>query len=250
MRIKKYLLVMVFVLSVSWVHATDYQVDIGFGVTHSDNADAVGLFGNYYFDEVNTDNVPLAEAAFLGRSNSIFGGFSHVNGNSFSSQNTFVLGANYYKGHFFVSPELYTTDVGFSHFSTFGVRVGYLPIDGLLISSYTNHQGWNPNINVKYVKPFGEGKAFSIQAEYFDFGGDNFVRRHRNKFSMNSNYYFNQKTSLGIAYSEGIGGVKDTSLRARHFFTPKLSTNLSVTNAELPVGRDETIVGIDVSFRY
>lgn len=219
--------------------AQPYQIEAGASLSHvnpdhggSDNQ--FGAYGIYHFNQVQTTNRPLAEAAFLQRSSNAY----------LRTQQDFDViqaGAEFYIPDtiFYVAAELLRTDYDNSdHNNDWGVRVGVTPINGLLVyTQYYDEQGYDFNVHAKYVMDLGYNNALNIEAGYSDFD-------HHSAVYVFGDYYFNHSFSAGAGYSD-IHDNDAFTIRARNFFTPTIAGEASFTKGD---NYDQFTIGASIRF--
>jgi hypothetical protein len=147
------------------------------------DADIWRVFGEYYFEQVNTEKVPLAEAAYLGRKSSVELLWTRTNIEA-TDLDALQLAAQVY-----VPNTMLFVAVGGSRADTlvrgpFGLETdqatdwfavaGITPFDGLRISTYYgNEQGYDPNVAVKYVSKIRDSYFYGAWLQLVDpSGGD------------------------------------------------------------------------------
>lgn len=205
--------------------AQPYQFEVGASLTHYDpdqgsSDKSLGASGEYHFEQVQTANRPLAEAAFLQRS-------SHVYARGSNDLDIIYTGVNFYIPNtlFYVAAELQRVDVNNYRNNDWGVRFGLTPIDGLLLwTSYYDEPGYDLNIHAKYVLDLGYNNAVNLEAGYTDLDEDNHIY-------LFGDFYFNRTFSVGAGYND-YAGEDAFTLRTRKFFTDRISGEAAFTDAD------------------
>ncbi len=238
MKIKLKSVIVISALCVSsFVFAESYNFDLGANVGRFDVDDtnvkqsSYGFEGAYYFNEVLTENVPLAEAAYLGKNSNVNASIGHFSQDS-------VSGDNYNAGVEFFIPESFLYVAGGISRATYDLKrsnakwtdndwyanIGITPIDGLLVAtSYAHDQGYDANIYAKYVTDIGGDQYVNIEARYED--GDFGDAKH-----LIGDYYFDSSFSVGAGvFREGSNAYL---LRARKFFGEPFSVDLTYIGGE------------------
>lgn len=228
------------------VLAAPYQYDVGAEVVRTDldglnsETNKYGLTGAYYFDAVKTSNVPLAEAAFLGKNSNVHAGVSNLSRPG-PNLNSYEVGAE-----FFIPENFLYVDAGVKQARTKGntdndwyTTLGLTPIDGLLVTtSYAHDEGYDANIRAKYVAPLlGAGEFINVEAAFRD--GDGYTYKE-----LAGDYYLDTTFSVGgiirNAHSDTSFGV-----RARKFFTEEISADASYEDTP-----DGNVVTVGANIRF
>jgi hypothetical protein len=198
-----------------------------------------GLGGAYYFNAVTTANVPLAEAAFLGKNSNVYADASRFSASG-QHLNAYQVGAEFYIPENFLYVNAGVTKIKGQNFSDsdWYTSAGITPIDGLLISTiYSHDAGYDANLSVKYVTAIGGSQFINVQASVADedegaikmIGGD---------------FYVNNSLSFGGAISQQ-QSENTFTLRARNFFTEEISGEISFEDAP-----DENSIRVGASVRF
>jgi hypothetical protein len=204
------------------------------------------LSGTWYFAPVSTEAVPLAEAAFLGKASNLsavaarFEVFDeHLNAQAAN------IGYYFPGGLFFASAGVsrsqnitaINSQVVLKETNTrwFGA-LGVTPLDGLLVTTDFDENGYDPNITARHVGklPNAHFYAGSVGVVKPD-GGDTFFR-------LDFDYYFDDTTSAGIGYADGSEAI---TLRGRKFFSQAWALGVSAYTAD---GADG--FNIEVTWRH
>lgn len=248
--------------------AQNYQMEGGAHYMYSDFADGMmetdhfGFDFKYHFDVVSTAGHPLAEAAFLERSNNIFAGYRYSDSdidlglNKVSGKNhLFNFGGEAFIEDFYVSANIGlnqmkiegekddTTDVG--------LRVGYLPMDGFLVTlGYDKDDSSDIDIvslGAKIVTPLEGEMAVNIEAEIgvADDDDDTVV------YEIGGDLYFNHAMSAGLKLGgiDASGAKTEIELRGRYFVTPLVSVNAFYID-NLEYVKKSNAFGIGANMRF
>lgn len=238
--------------------AATYQSEISATYADIDISDSsaegyfVGLEGTYYFAPVDTANHPLAEAAFIQKSNNVYLNLGNTEyksdagrsdiyhrslGVDFYVPNTMVYlgaGINEGKSKTAFSGENYSYSTKWD--SAWFVRAGIAPVTGLLVwSEFTEDvdvsDEWN--INGKYVIPLSGEHALNIEASYEN--SYDVV----DAITVAADYYLDRNLSLGAGFTnlsyDGDGDNNSETeylIRARQFFTDNASLELSYADSD------------------
>ena len=212
------------------------------------DVDWVTVAGTWYFAPVSTDNVPLSEAAYLGRASFLSAGASrvdlddldtHLDGQGvnvgyYIPNTIFFVGAGVSHGQIItgLSSTVVEKDYNTRVFGTIGVT----PLDGLLVTTNIGEGGYDPNIAARYV-----GK---LPNSHFYAGRVSVVIPDRGDtaYGLDFDYYFDDSTSLGVGY--GTAGDR-IELRAERFFSKSWAAGVSAYTADGVDG-----FGLNVTWRH
>ena len=166
--------------------------------------DAATLAGTWYFAPVSTDNVPLAEAAFLGRASSLSASATQFDflGTHLDAQGAsvgyYIPGTMFYAGAGVSRDEtligISSTTVVTEYNTNWSGTLGIAPLDGLLLTTDFQEHGYDPNITARYVGklPNNHFYAGSVNlADNDDVG---------TTLGLDFDYYFDDSTSLGRGF--------------------------------------------------
>ena len=227
--------------------ADTYQVDLSANALRFENDqsnnthEAFELGGSYYFKAVETNNLPLAEAAYLGKNSNVFAGFGvSPKQNGVPNQKVYAVGAEFYipESFLYVSAGGSRHSVNHEHDHDWFTTVGVTPIDGLLVTTSYNHDdGYDANIHAKYVTSIGTGQFINVEAGLADTDFGTYK-------SVGGDFYIDNTFSVGANIADDDTGTEYT-LRTTKFFTEQFSANLAFTDAD---EGNEFVVG--ASFRF
>src|SRR5688572_8448176 len=141
------------------VQADDYRAEVRVYGQHVDlpddsaDADLLGATGTWYLEPVRTDGLPLAEAAFLGRSSFVSAAAAR---SELGDEKIDILSASF---GYYVPDTIFYGRLGFTYLddfspgdrSIFSGTFGITPLDGLLLTTDFDENGWDPNVTAKYV---------------------------------------------------------------------------------------------------
>ena len=118
----------------------------------------------------------------------------------------------------------------------FNATVGVTPLDGLLVTTSFNEEGWDPNITARHVGklPNSHFYAASVTAVDPDEG-------HLD-LGVDFDYFIDDTFSLGAGFGSG---SDDWSVRAQKFFTPKFSVS-----GRASTGDDGDGFGATIQWRF
>ena len=239
------------------VLADDYQFEVK-GALGRDTPSAddslfgditgVSLAGTWYFAPVSTDNVPLSEAAYLGRASFVSAGVAsadidgldtRLNGQGvhvgYYIPNTMfyaVLGVSHGEGITAVNST--TVETGYN--TTIFGRLGLTPLDGLLVSTEFSEGGYVPNVDARYVGKLPNSHYYAGRVSLVDPDGGDL------SYGLDFDYYFDATTSVGLGFGEA--GSR-WELRAEKFFMKSWAAGVSAYTASGVNG-----FGVNVTWRH
>jgi len=219
MKIKTLAVATAMIFSSGLASANSYQGEVGATYTDVDGGDgSFGLRGELHLNPVQTRNLPLAEAAFLQQSSNIYA-------ESSDDFDNLTVGGELYipDTMFFVGAGVNRISNGGSDTTLFA-SLGLTPIDGMLITTDFTDDGYDANIEVKYVIDLGAGNFANFEGQYRDGDVDDYLR-------LDADFYFDRTLSIGAGYADNYGADEFT-LRARNFFTEEISGEISFTDSE------------------
>jgi hypothetical protein len=211
------------------------------------DVNAITISGTWYFKPVSIDGVPLAEAAFLGRSNYLSAVAARYDGFVDTDQNALAAGVGYYipGTMFFISGGATRMEAVVAVSSTVVVKrydtswfgtLGIAPMDGLLIATNFREDGYDPNISARHVGKLPNGHFYTGSVSYIDpeFGDSS--------FGLGFDYYLDESTSLGVGYEHA---GERWELRAEKFFSKSWAAGVSAHTADGSEG-----FGLNVTWRH
>ena len=255
--------------------------------TSTDKSTTLGA--TIYFSPVNTENKPLAEAAFLDKSSSVIIGYiklktdfqnsspNSIDGsgplfaiNYITKTDAFILGAVYSTQDVESDPDGITGDI-----KTTGIEIGkYLDDSSVIrllyisndteIQSTTLNQTINVdleqyNLSFKTVRPLDDASFYHL--------GINFVYNKIDSASVNDDdsqrvevqgdYYFTRMTSLGAMASFNSSDDitpegKTLAIGGAHFFVPQIALTIKLSKffALDSQDKDTDSISVDVIARF
>jgi len=211
--------------------------------------DQWSLAGTWYFAPVSTDNVPLAEAAYLGRASFLTASAASIDFDGLvdTSLNGQGVNVGYYipntmfyaslgvsRGQFLTA--INSTILEKDYDTTVFGSLGITPIDGLLVTTDFNEDGYDLNLTARYVGKLPNNHFYAGSVSLADPDqGDVAV-------GLDFDYYFDEATSLGIGYGEP--GSR-WELRAQRFFSKSWAAGFSAYTADGVDG-----IGLNVRWRH
>ena len=248
----------------------------------------IGLSAEIYFSLVNTENKPLAQAAFLDKSSSVIVGYikgerelqnANVNSidtngplieiNYITDTDAFILGALYFKQDLDTDPVLVKGDS-----KTIGITIGkYLNDSSAVKFSYASSDIEVRNfvstqasseeidyyeLSYKTVQSLGTTSYFSfstgIELRKAESAS---VKEDNHELAFLGEYYFNRMTSLGVAASFNSGdNVSDEGktfgIGVTHFFIPQFALNIDMSrfNADDSQTEDADSISVEAIARF
>ena len=172
----------------------------------SADADAITIGGVIHFAPVETASKPLAEAAYLEKSNNlrlIHGKLNFDDSNS--SLNIAQMEFYVPSAMLYIAPHyLYFSASGdgeSSSFNTYGLSLGITPLAGLRVSTaWTDEIDYEFNFDVKYVANLRNNNAINIELSYAKSEDDEFEEED-DYFGIKLDYFLDQTLSIGIEYN-------------------------------------------------
>lgn len=223
--------------------ADDYRAELGVGFEHTSfdgdglpDAREFGVAGTFYLEPVNTDGLPLAEAAFLGRSSFLRAGTARA---EFGDEKIDILQATF---GYYVPETIFYGELSFTYLDDFGPgdrsniagAFGVTPLDGLLVLTRFDEDGWDPNVSAKYVGKLPNAHYYAATVSAVDpDAGDVDVR-------LDFDYFLDNTFSVGAGV-----GRHDWTFRAEKFFTPGFAVGGRFT-----AGDDADEIGAGVTWRF
>jgi hypothetical protein len=246
MKLKLFFAATIFSIS-AFASADAYQSEVGASVARwnldglNSSSNNYEFNGKYYFNLVRTDNLPLAEAAYLGKNSNVFAAFGRNYGHGYSGDSKIYSG-----GVEVYIPEnfLYLkVDAAHSNYSDSSdnnaiTTIGLTPLDGLRVTtSWDSDESYHANIAAKYVTAIGGGQFINLEASVADTNFGTYK-------SIGGDFYFDNTFSVGAQVSDDDMGT-NYSIRTRKFFSEQFSGELSYADTSL--GNE---VAVGVSFRF
>jgi len=241
---------LLFALAPAAALADDYRFEVKGTfdrLSTDDNVDVAALAGTWYFAPVSTDNVPLAEAAFLGRASSLSATAAqvelagiHLNAGS-ASVGYYIPGTMFYAGVGVSRNEdligLSSTMVLTEYRTTWSGTLGIAPLDGLLLTTDFEEHGYDPNITARYVGKLPNNHFYAGSVNIADHGGYDGT-----SFGLDFDYYFDDSMSVGLGFDD----VGDRwELRGEKFFSKSWAAGVSAYTADFDDG-----FGVRVTWRH
>lgn len=210
------------------------------------------LAGTYYFTPVDTQNKPLAEAAFLSEHSYIRAGYTGYRASwtwadeqvrRVAKRHTNYIDARVYVPH---TPLVLGYGDSFAdddHFATY--MLGLAPIEGLLVYTYYWREDdikSRTNLHAEYVRQLADEQAVRINFSYTDApNGD------KNVYGVSADYYFNRYCSAG--FSLGRDGTTTYGLNTRYFINEQWSLFAQYYTQDDENVASNRIYGLGVAFR-
>ena len=220
------------------VSATAVRFDVNGMSSHVNSYEAEG---KYYFKLVNTDNVPLAEAAYLGKNSNAFISYlkNHARGYSHNSE-VYSGGLEVYipENFLYVKVEGVHQDYRSSSDTSFNTTLGLTPVDGLRVTTtWNSDESYHANLSGKYVTAIGNGQYINLEASLADtdFGTYKLI---------GGDYYFDNTFSVGGEISDDNLGTNYV-IRTRKFFTESFSGELNYVDTQMG-----NLVALGVNYRF
>ncbi len=229
--------------------ADTYQAEVGAkaarwdldGVNSSLNSYTAN--GKYYFNAVKTDNLPLAEAAYLGKNSNAFLNLTRQYGHGYVADvKKYSAGVEVYIPENFLYIRVegvhrrYEWDSDTSALTT----IGLTPLDGLRVStSWDSDESYNANVDAKYVAALGNDHYINVEASLADTDWGTFK-------AIGGDYYFDNTFSVGAEVTDNDNGT-NYAVRTRKFFTEQCSGDLAYIDSDFGNGN---AVALGVNYRF
>jgi hypothetical protein len=193
-------------------------------------AEAFGLRGTYYFGDVDTSDVPLSEAAFLGRESRMSlsarrsNTDDHYDSQQFDTEIYVSTGVPVYLSASLYRFEIQEFDVGTGeyqagHDTAWQAAVGLVPIDGLRVStSFYQDGGYDPNLLVKYVGKLPNTHWFGLLLAAVEADDGNVY------WDAGAQYYFDETFKVDAMWSDGL---EQWVVGVEKFFTGRASAGFA-----------------------
>jgi hypothetical protein len=245
----KLLFASIVLVSSCFAIADTYQAEVGANAARWDldginsSVNSYGVNGKYYFNAVKTDNLPLAEAAYLGKNSSAFLNLTRQDGHGYILDNKrYSAGVEVYIPENFLYIKVegvnqrYTGDSDTSALTT----IGLTPLDGLRVStSWDSDEGYNANVDAKYVAALGNDHYINVEASLADTDWGTFK-------AIGGDYYFDNTFSVGAEVTDNDNGT-NYLVRTRKFFTEQFSGDLAYIDSDFGNGN---AVAVGVNYRF
>ena len=235
------------IVSSGFTIADTYQAEVGASAARWDedrinsSLNNYEVNGKYYFNLVKSDNLPLAEAAYLGKNSNAFlvAGRNYGHG-YFADVKNYSGGVEVYIPENFLYikvegvHERYEGDSDTSALTT----IGLTPLDGLRVTtSWDSDESYHANLDAKYVTALGNGQYINVEATLADTDLGTYK-------AIGGDYYFDNTFSVGAAVSDDYIGT-NYLVRTRKFFTEQFSGDLAYADTEFG-----NMVALGVNYRF
>ena len=246
---KKSLLVLS-LLAAAATQAQAYQTELMGQIGYQDNSagDAsvpVTVSGRYYFAPVAVGNQPHQEAWFLNRNSNAGLTLQYEDTNNVEVTDLtadvkyFVPATQFYVGGSLGSYKWDNSAANVSDSVThYGLDVGYLPMNGLLLTAGLEGTSGNGNdetdgvLGAKYVSKLASGNFFNVEAR-LGLGDESMS-------TIGGDYYVDNTFGIGAAYSERFNSkVNDEGtfeVRAKKFISPMMAIGGKITTTDGDTG--------------
>jgi hypothetical protein len=200
------------------VNAVRWDVDGIKGVRDS-SLNSYEANGKYYFKAVTTNNLPLAEAAYLGKSSNAFLNLTRNTGKGYlPDSKIYSGGVEVYIPENFLYVKVegihqrYEGDSDTSAQTTLGLT----PVAGLrLTTTWNSDESYHANLDAKYVTSLDNGQYINLEASLADTDWGTYK-------AIGGDYYFDNTFSVGAEVSDDDAGT-NYLVRTRKFFTEQFS---------------------------
>jgi hypothetical protein len=229
----------------STVAAADYRGEVAASYTKIEKTDQHDVSGEFHFAPVATNAHPLAEAAFLERSNNISLAYQQTENHYLDTQKLtgrlefYVPDLRLYVAPFYTDASSETknrwlvSELGLqlapnikrSNYD-WGVAIGLTPMEGFRVSTvWSDKVDYELNFDVKYVLKLANDHAINLEFGFFDAptGGDDYV-------SAAVDYYLDRTFSIGLQVEDQLDS--SVKIRTRKFFAENFSAFASYLNSD------------------
>jgi hypothetical protein len=193
------------------------------------------LYGTYFFRDVKTDALPLQEAAYLGRASSLSLAPARFDSDAGTFDQWRISSDVYVPGTWLylsagvtradsIEPTYNGTSIvpQRGQGTTWDGAIGITPFDGLRLStSFYQHGGYQPNLDMKYVGRLGNDHFYGFGVNLLDPDGGDFT------YGLTADYFIDRTLRVGTEVGKGFNlwGVS-----ADKFFWDHASVGLSYIN--------------------
>jgi hypothetical protein len=221
---KKNLLLISFSLLSASIFAQPYHSEVSVEYANSDDSiTTLSLQDSYYFDGVTIDNTAWAEAAFMGRNNSVSLDYTNYHyKNSNIDSYSLNLNGDYHYNNIFIGASILYIDTELNGFSAddtiVGAELGYFFDKNWLVSVNANNDDFSNSltINTKYIATLSEQSFINLEAS---------LNNESNDLLAAADYYWSPQSSVGLVLSTDSN--LNAGLRGQHFFTPTVSAQIN-----------------------
>ncbi len=231
-------------LALAATSANAYQTQLMAEVGYQDQdvGDAstpVTVEGRYYFTPVTVGNQPHQEAWFLNRNSNAGLALTYEDTNNVTSTDLtadvkyFVPATQFYVGGQLGSARVKVAGNSDS-VTHYGLQVGYLPMNGLLLTAGLVGTSGNGNdntdgaIGAKYVSRLAAGNYVNLEANV-GFGDGT-------PLELGGDYYVDNTFGVGVGYSDFLDSDYNTDgvfeIRAKKFFNPMMAIGGKITTSD------------------
>lgn len=196
----------------------------------------------YHFNEVDTSGKPLAEAAFLQRSNNAFVFGSDIDIEGVQRK----VGAEIYVSHFYIAPAYVRNKIDDPRFfdyvsvDTYELGLG-LAGEGWRIFTAIPEENYLFNLDIKYVADFGDG-FFNLEASRKK-GDREFDFDEPDRTIISADYYIDNTFSVGVTRVKTFDA--NLGFRVNKFFGEKFKVGASYLS-----GDNFSLSSLDFSVRF
>lgn len=230
--------------------AMAYQAEVGGQIETNDAQDTIILGGEYYLDGVNTQDGPLAEAAFLDQASLVRARYE-----DYDFADGFLIGGKYIDkaSGFFAEIDAALGDiegvtVGGGMYLTSSSTVG---VKALVGEDYDQYSFLYKNLVFQ-----NDGTYLNLELGVERSESDSnapFVADYSNtEITAGGDYYFTKQSAVGGAIKVYTGDEdgKGLELTGSHFFTPAFMVTAGLTYTDFDVLDSDTGVIAGAKFRF
>ncbi|MGO4891037.1 putative porin [Flavobacterium sp. W21_SRS_FM6] len=232
---------------ISGVAHANFNTELNGAALKADELKVYSVGGSYYFDSINTNKGPLAEASFLDLQSSVEAFFTRSDFDD-ENLNSWAVGGTYVLQN---TGLFLNADV--QHLN------GYSENIYTLGGGYYLSRDWSVSVDTQFDDDMNY-QAFSLASKkLFDLGGDRFVSLEGtyinpddfdDSFAVSADYYLNRNLSLGLGY-EWSDGFSDglSTVRSQWFVSEHFAVSAAVSYMDDNIG-STTLYNLGATLRF
>lgn len=220
--------------------ASSYQTEVGaqFNV-RSETANTLDAYAIHHFAPINPGHRhPRAEAGYTARASNVFA-------RAEDDLDRVLAGFEFYvpDTQFYTRAALINDRTGSGTDSGWIAQVGVMPLEHLRITTTLSDDGYDANLQVRYLLDLGAGHFLRLDAGILDAdapNGRHFDQQARAKHYLGADFYLDRNTHIGAEYAKTFWG-DETTLRTGRYVRPNL--NVTLAFADTPRGNRLSLHG-------
>ncbi|WP_111641027.1 hypothetical protein [Marinimicrobium alkaliphilum] len=223
-------------LVVGWVPgalASSYQTEVGAQLNiRNDTTNSLDAYAVHHFAPVNPGHrYPRAQASYTARASNLFA-------RAEEDLDRVLAGLEFYvpDTQFYARAALINDRTGAGTDSGWIAQVGVMPLEHLRITTTLNDDGYDANLQLRYLLDLGAGHFVHLDAGVLDTdapSGRYFEQQARAKHYLGADFYLDRDTHIGAEYANTFWGDEIT-LRTGRYVRPGL--NVALAFADTPRG--------------